>query len=58
MPDEIQLTPEDEEILDRLERRRVEEAEKPEREAAARRKQVSERNGIGKAKEPAQGEVA
>ena len=58
MSDEIQLTPEDEEILERIERRRIEEAEKRERDTAARQKREAERNGAGKAKEPVQGEVA
>jgi hypothetical protein len=54
MPEEPDVSPEEEEILDRNIRKRIE-ARKQQRarEAALRQKQEGERNGDSKAKEPA-----
>src|SRR5438105_5058004 len=55
MPEEPDVNPEEEEILDRNIRKRIEaRKQQREREAALQQKRESEHNGASKAKEPAQ----
>jgi len=55
MPEEPDVSPEEEEILDRSIRRRIKaKKQQRERQAALKQKQGSSRKGAGKAKETAQ----